>query len=124
MVRASEKKHSTINQQLQHLNKEMNEKEQRQRDKNDSYRKEWEFYNESISKMKEDVLEFETKIEIANNTLSNLEKETKVIVPVEENLVGTTIIYPAFALSLILNLMMGGKLMSGLSNSADSLNEE
>ena len=36
----------------------------------------------------------------------------------------TTIIYPAFALSLILNLMMGGKLMSGISNSADSLNEE
>jgi len=111
-VEGLERRHGATKQQLQHINKEINEKEKRQRVEKDEYKKEVEIYNDSLSRMKEDLLEYETNIEVANNTLSDLEKTAKEILPVESKIVSNEILYPAFALSLLFNVVIGGKMLS------------
>lgn len=111
-VEVLERRHSTTKQQLQHIDKEINEKERRQKGEKEEYKKEIQGFDDSISRMKEEMLQYETKIAIANSTLSDLEKSTKEILPVESKIVSTEILYPAFALSLLFNVVIGGKMLS------------
>ena len=46
---------------------------------------------------------------------SNLEKATKELTP-EDDLISPQILYPAFAASVIVNLLMGGHILSQADN--------
>lgn|ERR1712050_112398 len=111
-VEVLERRHGATHQQLQHMNKEISEKEKKQKAEKEEYKKQMNIYNDSLSRMKEDLLQYETDIEVANNTLSDLHKSTKEIAPVENNILSPDILYPAFALSLLLNVVIGGKILS------------
>ena len=48
------------------------------------------------------------------SSFSNLEKATKEISP-DEDLIDPKFLYPAFAVSMIVNLLMGGHILSQVS---------
>ena len=86
-----------------------------------------------VFRIKEELPTFEEKINIANSTLrfvdilsihcgkkvfiiSNLEKATKELQP-EDDLISPQILYPALAASVIVNLLMGGHILSQVMSS-------
>merc|ERR1712211_85627 len=79
-------------------------------------------YSEELEKLKGEWSEYQTKVVEANNTLSDLEKAAKEIAP-KEDLIDPKILYPAFAASMIVNLVMGGHILSQVpSTLSQSLN--
>ena len=55
---------------------------------------------------------------------SDLEKSAKDILPVESKIVSTEILYPAFALSLLFNVVIGGKMLSEVPSKLQDLSSD
>merc|ERR1712029_351756 len=113
-----EKRATFSKQQVLNLNNEILEKEESQR----SRALEVEKYSAEIERLKGEYDTYQEKVETANSTLSNLEKAQKELEP-EEDLIDPKLLPPAFAVSMIVNLLMGGHILSQVpSTLSQSLN--
>merc|ERR1712227_447020 len=113
-----ENRSSFAKQQVSKFNQEILEKEKLHRETNIEMQK----YTEEIARLKEEFTEYQLKVEQANDTLSNLEKATKEISP-QDDLIDPKLLVPAFAASMIANLLMGGHILSQVpSTLSQSLN--
>merc|ERR1711868_289601 len=113
-----ENRSSFAKQQVSKFNQEILEKEKLHRETNIEMQK----YTEEIARLKEEFTEYQMKVEQANDTLSNLEKATKEISP-QDDLIDPKLLVPAFAASMIANLLMGGHILSQMpSTLSQSLN--
>jgi len=105
-------------QQIKNYNKQMLEKEKLHR----STTAEMQKYSAEIERLKEEYATFQIKVEQANDTLSTLEKATKELEP-EEDLIDPKVLLPAFAVSAIVNVLLGGAILSQVpSTLSQSLN--
>lgn len=105
-------------QKVLNLNNEILEKEESHK----SRALEVEKYSAEIERLKGDYVTYQEKVKTANSTLSNLEKAQKDLEP-EDDLIDPKLLYPAFAVSMIVNLLMGGHILSQVpSTLSQSLN--